>query len=267
MGVSFDIEFFYTEALPPICYYCTEYPLAISYKKMYLHEVSSVSSVSSEKPRISHIQLAWLQAVTEFGFQSFDSIPPWDSNLLARIHTLQENFRLILASAFINAPDKYDIKKELPLGEMDTGENVIYQIVLPTAKQLLQTVLNQEKREIEVAKIHRESNLQKDIIEEGNKQEGQGEKLSHHCNAPTKSFYMAIERILKEYPTHELTPTALWKTLLTKKEDKNYKIGSIQLCSTRSWSITFLSGHTIKYHAARDHIKKIIACFSSSPAH
>lgn len=265
MDVSFDIEFFFTKLLPPIYTYCTKHPLAISYKKMYLHEASSVLS---EKPRISHIQLAWLQAVTEFGFQSFDSIPPWDPNLVARVHTLLENFRLILASAFVNAPDKYDIKKELPPSEMDTGENVIYQIVLSTAKQLLYTVLNQEKREREVAKIHRESNLQKDIIEEGNEQENQREKPSHHCNAPTKSFYMAIERILKECPAHELTPTALWNTLLTKEKDKNYKIDSIQPCSTRSKSITFLSGHTIKYHAAREHIKKVIAWFSSSmPAH
>lgn len=85
--VSFDIEFFLTKVLPPIYTYCTEHPLAISYKKMYLHEASSALS---EKPRISHIQLAWLQAVTEFGFQSFDSIPPWDSNLLARVNALQE---------------------------------------------------------------------------------------------------------------------------------------------------------------------------------
>ncbi len=258
MNVSFDIEFYFTKVLPPIYSYCTENPLTICRAKM------RAAAALPENPRISHIQLAWMQAVTEFDFQAFDSIPPWDTNLIARVHALQESFRQILADAFISDLKKYDIKKELPLGEMDAGENVIYQILLPTAVQLLQTVLNQEKRDAETAKIYSNANFKKDEPKKIKEHKNQASKLSHYCNATTKNFYMAVERLLEENPEHELTSTALWKTLLIKKEDKTYKIESTQQISTRSWSITFISGDTINYHAAREHIEKVIIWFKSS---
>jgi hypothetical protein len=86
-------------------------------------------------------------------------------------------------------------------------------------------------------------------------------KLSDHCNDNTRSLYLAVERILDEDNEQELAPTAIWNTLLTKKDNIAYKILSVEKHSTRSYMIKFKCGNTFKYHAAQNHIKKIVTWF------
>ena len=59
MTVPLDLEFYFKKALPVIHNYCTQNPLVIDRQKV------ATLGMLLEKPRISHIQLAWLQAVTE----------------------------------------------------------------------------------------------------------------------------------------------------------------------------------------------------------
>ena len=85
MTAPFDIEYFFTIVFPPIYTYCTQHPVAIDRRKLSL-------ATHRKEEQITHVQLAWLQAVTEFDFQTFDSIDPARSDVLARIYKLQECF-------------------------------------------------------------------------------------------------------------------------------------------------------------------------------
>jgi len=246
MTAPFDIEYFFTIVLPPIFKYCTQHPIANDRRKLSL-------ATHQKEERITHVQLAWLQAVTEFDFQTFESINPARPDLLARIHKLQECFRIILQAEIAKNPEKNEIERKSILGEIDTNENAIYRIPLMLAVKLLNIVLNQEERN----KITKTCNETDSTAESGNVSPtsqifNHASKLSNHCNSETKDCYMAIEQVLKGHEGHDLKPKAIWNTLLTKEADKiNYKIKSIQPCSQRTKSITFMSGHTINYHAAQ----------------
>ena len=258
MTVPLDLEFYFKKALPVIHNYCTQNPLVIDRQKV------ATLGMLLEKPRISHIQLAWLQAVTEFDFQTFDSINPLNPTLFLRIHELQENFRRILANIAAENTEKDDIKKEVHPGELDPDKNAVYQLSLNIALRLLGTVLQQEQRDAQIAKVYSEINT-RDKKNNSASAEKKNQKLkpSYQCNDSTKNFYEAIELILKESPDHELTPIVIWRTLLTKEHDKKYKIKSVQSFKTRSKSITFKSEYTINYHAGQALIKNVIEWFLS----
>lgn len=156
MAASFDIEFYFTKVLSPIFNYCTEYPVA---KRKNLSQIA----IYHPKEKITHIQLSWLQAATEFDYQTFESIDPANPNLLLRIHTLQESFRIILQSEIARNPDKNEIERESIPGEIDTNENVIYRIPLMLALKLLNTVLKQEQRS-KIIKQYEEINPKNDSL-------------------------------------------------------------------------------------------------------
>ena len=90
-------------------------------------------------------------------------------------------------------------------------------------------------------------------------------KPSAYCNYDTRDFYLANERLLEQEPEHELESKAIWNSLISKKDDVNYKIKSITPHKTkrRSKVITFNSGHSTDYHAARQHIQKVITWFKT----
>ena len=79
----------------------------------------------------------------------------------------------------------------------------------------------------------------------------------------TRNLKLAIERLLQESPYLDLMPKSLWKTLLTKQDDKNYKIKSIQGHGEKK-TVTFNCGNEFYYHRAQAHIKNVIVWYETA---